>query len=474
MPTPELVPNATGTAPLQLSALRRRRVRRMLLLGSGIAGVVGIGWGVFFTLRGEWLVATAEALSVLVTLGTVGLTRSGHLRWASGLLTTLLFVLICFGALVLDIPTVASPRSIHQFLLSLAVAACILMRDEKPAVRHGVPLIFVITYAIFACANLGFETAYAIPDAVRASGTWINQGLALVLLYAALMVMQTDVAERSALEAELRMAIVRGEMTLHFQPQVTANGQVVGAEALLRWKHPQRGMVAPGEFIPVAERSGLMLPIGDWVLRTACACLEQWSRRPATASLTLAINVSASQFAQGDFVSDVAAAIERAGINPTRLKLELTESMLAHDIEDIATKMQALKAYGVGFSLDDFGTGFSSLSYLRMLPLDQLKIDQAFVRNMQGSDKDKAIVRAVIHLGDSLGLAVIAEGVETLEQRQCLTDLGCSVFQGYLFSKPLAGADFERFLASNLGERQHVPSGHHQAARQVPVVPAAV
>ena len=196
-------------------------------------------------------------------------------------------------------------------------------------------------------------------------------------------------------------------------------------------------MVAPGEFIPLAERCGLMEPLGDWVLRTACNQLATWQQRRETAALMLAVNVSAVQFAQPDFVARVLARVEQAGIDPSRLKLELTESMLAEDVEDLIAKMTALKARGIGFSLDDFGTGFSSLNYLRRLPLDQLKIDQSFVRNMLQSTSDAAIAQTVITLGRSLGLTVIAEGVETPEQRQALADIGCNTYQGYLFSRPL-------------------------------------
>jgi EAL domain-containing protein (putative c-di-GMP-specific phosphodiesterase class I) len=244
----------------------------------------------------------------------------------------------------------------------------------------------------------------------------------------------------------LRNAVARGEMHLHFQPQVDAKGRVFGAEALLRWKHPQRGMIPPSEFIPVAERSGLMISIGEWVLKSACEQIAQWGLSPETATLVLAVNVSASQFARPQFVQTVLDCLDQACIDPTRLKLELTESMLADNIEQIVTTMNALKNRGVGFSLDDFGTGFSSLSYLRRLPLDQLKIDQSFVRGMSASEKDEAIVKTIISLGLSLGFQVIAEGVETEDEHQKLAAMGCMTYQGYLFSKPLAIGNFDDYV----------------------------
>jgi diguanylate cyclase len=357
-----------------------------------------------------------------------------------------MYVVLCVNAVLLDIPTSEIPRSSHSFLIALGVVACLLMREEPVWLRRGVPLACLATYVVLASTHLGWVTAYALPESVRASGVWINHGVAMVAVLLVLHVIQNDVAERSRLEGELRDALMRGELLLHYQPQVTADHRLVGAEALVRWQHPQRGMVSPGEFIPLAERTGLMGPLGDWVLKTACQQLAAWQRRPETESLVLAVNVSALQFAQPDFVAKVLARVEQAGIDPSRLKLELTESMLAHDLEDIIAKMTALKARGIGFSLDDFGTGFSSLSYLRRLPLDQLKIDQSFIANMLNSAKEAAIVQALISLGQSLNIQLIAEGVETSEQRRFLQAHGCAVCQGYLFSRPVTCSDFEALL----------------------------
>ncbi len=232
---------------------------------------------------------------------------------------------------------------------------------------------------------------------------------------------------------------------LHYQAQVVGNGRVTGAEVLVRWQHPQRGLVSPGEFIPLAEDTGLILPLGHWVLETACAQLARWATRAATAHLTLAVNVSAKQFRQAEFVNQVLAVLTKTGANPKRLKLELTESLLVHNVEDIVEKMFALKAKGVGFSLDDFGTGYSSLSYLKRLPLDQLKIDQSFVRDLLIDPNDMAIAKTIIALARSLELGVIAEGVETAEQRDFLASSGCHAYQGYLFSWPLPLEGFERY-----------------------------
>ncbi len=258
--------------------------------------------------------------------------------------------------------------------------------------------------------------------------------------------MESVVVERAALEKDLRKAIQDKQFLLHYQAQVVGEGRATGAEVLLRWTHPKRGMVPPADFIPLAEDTGLILPLGHWVLHTACAQLAAWAARPEMAHLTIAVNVSAHQFRQADFVNQVWAVIKDTGANPNRLKLELTESMLVSNVEDIIEKMYALKAKGVGFSLDDFGTGYSSLSYLRRLPLDQLKIDQSFVRDVLSDPNDATIAKTIVALAQSLGLGVIAEGVETAAQLDFLASAGCHAYQGYFFSRPLPLEGFEKFV----------------------------
>ena len=259
--------------------------------------------------------------------------------------------------------------------------------------------------------------------------------------------MQAAITSRVALEADLREAVEAGQFQLYYQPQVVGEShRLTGVEALLRWHHSRRGMVPPSEFIPLAEETGLILPLGQWVLETACAQLATWASQPEMAQLTVAVNVSAHQIRQADFVDQVLAVLADAGANPQRLKLELTESLLVSNVEDIIAKMTLLKSRGVGFSLDDFGTGYSSLSYLKRLPLDQLKIDQSFVNEVLTDANDAAIAKMIVALAESLGLAVIAEGVETEEQRNFLAESGCHAYQGYLFSKPLPLAGFDQWI----------------------------
>ncbi len=260
--------------------------------------------------------------------------------------------------------------------------------------------------------------------------------------------MQAAATAYAELEADLRRGLNSQEFILHYQIQVNVLGQVIGAEALVRWAHPSRGLVSPAHFIALAEETGMILPLGQWVLQTACLQLAQWSAHAPTRTWVMAVNVSASQFAQSSFVANVAAALAESGADPHLLKLELTESMLVDDMNGVIAKMNQIKAMGVGFSLDDFGTGYSSLSYLKRLPLDQLKIDQSFVRDILTDASDAVIARTIVALGRSLGLKVIAEGVETAAQRDFLIDMGCEAFQGYHFGHPVSAT---QLLSNSLG-----------------------
>jgi diguanylate cyclase (GGDEF)-like protein/PAS domain S-box-containing protein len=257
--------------------------------------------------------------------------------------------------------------------------------------------------------------------------------------------LQAAISERATLEEDLRLAIREKQFVLYYQPQVN-RGQIVGSEALVRWMHPQRGLLAPGAFIGLAEETGMILDLGSWVLEDACEQIALWARRPETASLTVAVNISALQFRQAEFEQQVLAALRRTGANPRNLKLELTESMLVDNIEEVIHKMTCLRSHEITFSLDDFGTGYSSLTYLKRLPLNQLKIDRSFVKDILTDASSGAIAETIISLGKAMGMPVIAEGVEIEEQRVYLARLGCHAFQGYLTSRPLPLHEFERLL----------------------------
>jgi diguanylate cyclase (GGDEF)-like protein/PAS domain S-box-containing protein len=258
--------------------------------------------------------------------------------------------------------------------------------------------------------------------------------------------MQDAIYERVAIAKEMRTALESQQFLLYFQIQINSVYRVLGAEALIRWQHPQRGLLSPAHFIQPAEEVGLMPPIGQWVLEAACAQLQAWEKKALTRELVLSVNVSAKEFHQADFVLQIQALLQKYAINPNLLKLELTESVLLESTEEAITLLNTLKGIGVRFSLDDFGTGYSSLQYLKRLPINELKIDQSFVRNIVTDINDKAIVRTILVMAQSLGIQVIAEGVETEEQRQLLLDSGCTQYQGYLFGKPMPIEQLEEHL----------------------------
>lgn len=260
--------------------------------------------------------------------------------------------------------------------------------------------------------------------------------------------MQVTINARAALESELRRALEIGQFHLYYQIQVDSSRRTLGAEALIRWTHPERGLLSPDQFISLAEETGLILPIGLWVLETACAQIKTWQNAELTRDLILAINVSFRQFHQPDFAAQVQAAVQHHAINPRLLKLELTESLLLENIEDTIATLKALKKVGVQLSLDNFGSGYSSLQHLKRMPLDQIKIDSSFIHDISTDNSDNAVVRTIIAMANSLNLDVIAEGVEMKEQRQLLLDKGCTHYRGSLFGKPVPIAQLDAMLKS--------------------------
>jgi EAL domain-containing protein (putative c-di-GMP-specific phosphodiesterase class I) len=261
-------------------------------------------------------------------------------------------------------------------------------------------------------------------------------------------VAQQSLNARMALSNDLNLALRDGQLHLLYQVQVNAQDQAVGAECLLRWHHPQHGLVSPAEFIPLAEDSGAIVALGDWVVRTACETLARWSGVPALRHLTLSVNVSPRQFTESDFVARVIRILSDTGAQPQRLRLEVTEGIVMQDTQEVIEKMRELCALGLSFSIDDFGTGYSSLSYMQLLPLAELKIDKSFVNDLTTNPRAKAIVKIIIALGHSMALTIVSEGVETPTQKEQLLALGCTLLQGYLISRPIACIDFEQLVLS--------------------------
>ncbi|NTV97123.1 MAG: EAL domain-containing protein, partial [Thiobacillus sp.] len=344
-----------------------------------------------------------------------------------------------------------------------------LDRDESGAARQAEMVGEKIRIALnhpFAAINHGYHVSTSIGLTLFRGHDVSPEGLlkqADVALYQAKDAgknvirffnpdMQAEIDARLELEAALRRGIENAELRLHYQPQFDQHGGLIGVEALLRWQPPGQPLVLPGSFIDLAEETGLILPIGAWVLESACLQLKQWQEAPACRDITIAVNVSASQFRQPDFARHVADVLASTGVAPGRLKLELTESVVMDQTEAVIARMETIRALGVGFAMDDFGTGYSSLSYLKRLPLDQLKIDRSFIRDVPGDPNDTAIVLAILAMSETLGLHVIAEGVETTEQRDFLQRNGCTAYQGYLYARPMPAEDFN-VLAAGLRPR---------------------
>jgi EAL domain-containing protein (putative c-di-GMP-specific phosphodiesterase class I) len=274
-------------------------------------------------------------------------------------------------------------------------------------------------------------------------GAWVNASAAIALCCGCIYVLRREFHKETDMLRALRSAIRGDQLELYLQPQVNRSGSIVGAEALLRWNHPERGLVPPNEFIPVAEAGGLMPQLGGWVLREACRILATWKNDSALGNLTLAINVSASQFMTDSFERSALDTIRLHGVDPSKLKIEITESVIIAGMQPVVAKMEALKAEGIEFALDDFGTGYSSLSYLRRLPIGQLKIDRSFVQDADESLQGASLAKTIVQMGLDLGLTVLAEGVETESQHRLLGSVGCHQYQGYYFGRPTPREDFE-------------------------------
>ncbi len=429
-----------------LALVGQRRERRMRMLASLVMIVMGLLWGLFFSSRGYWAIVVMDVTIVLSGLAVFGLTLRNQARGANLILFGALTLIVVLSTLLLDPPTLTAPRATHLYLLPIAVGALMAFRDEPLWLRYGVSLFSLLLFVALAASNWRPTDFYALPDDVRVVGSWVQGLVAMALFFLLLHILQSDTAERSELDRDLRAAVREQQFVLYYQPQLNDANRVIGAELLIRWQHPQRGLLAPGEFIDHAENTGLIIPIGQWVLEQTAARLRQWKDDPLFGDIGLAVNISQKQFSQTSFVAEILGLIERHGIDAQRLELELTETLIVRDMEDLTRKMTALVEHGVRFSLDDFGTGFSSLSHLKRLPLSKLKIDRSFIFDVLTDANSETIVRTVIALGQSMGMTVIAEGVETEAQRRFLADNGCSQFQGYLLGRPMPLADFCVFV----------------------------
>lgn len=422
--------------------------RRALLLRLGVTLILAgcLPWGYFFALRGHLAAATLEACLGLLALALLRLLDQGLARLAALLLCGGGALLLAALILLADIPSAAVPRHAH-LLLPMAMSSCYLLAHERALWRLGLPSLQLTLFAVLAGSSSSFGRTPLMDDAVRQISAAVISLLTVISLAAVLAVILGEALSRSRPELDFARGIGAGELKLFLQAQCDAQGRIVGAEALMRWQHRERGFVAPGEFMALAEDSGLIMPAGADLTRQVCAALRRWRDDPVLAQLTVTVNVNPMQFRDAAAMRELMDIVSAHGIAAGRLKFELTEALFVKDVDAVCRQMEACRAMGIAISLDDFGTGYSSLAALRRMPLDQLKVDQSFVRELAQDAEVRAIARSIVRLGQELGLEVIAEGVETPLQLAALQELGCERFQGYLFARPLPLDAFEESVA---------------------------
>ncbi len=417
------------------------RIQRLLRFGGAACVLHGLAWGFYYATHD--LNVLACVLFALMLLGTACLYLSRRLECFSLGFIAHVLVLMTLFASIADTPTAALARSTHLFFIPIGVATFFLFRSEGFYLRWLFPAVCFTALVALAIHPVSFGAPLELlPADVHELGHALNCMTAMVLTVGVLAIFREDLSSKVEQYSALARALAQHELCAFVQPQVGTKGQIIGAEVLLRWDRPGHGVQSPAEFIPLAEETGLIHEIGLMVLELACRHLKAWSQKPGVDHLMLSVNVSPLQLASPTFVEDVRAILHKVGAPTHRLRLEMTESTLARDQQSIAAKMNALRQEGLSWSLDDFGTGFSSLSLLQALPLDELKIDQSFVHNLEHDASKRELVRKIIEMAGILGVATIAEGVETPAQRDCLTEMGCVAFQGYLFGRPVPVSEF--------------------------------
>ncbi|WDR06148.1 EAL domain-containing protein [Devosia rhodophyticola] len=433
------MPNPT---PVHISQYSKRTAVAYRYGSLAIAGI-GLIWAVIFAAMGAWVGVAMEVAVFATGLVIYQLNLRGHNTFGILAGQAALIAIATTMGLFLDVPTATAPRVSHLYLLVVAALGYLNYQREKSRAQLALIGLCLMAFIVLASAPLT-SPQVVMPEMVRSAGTWINTTIATAMLAACIHAMQAEFVRKDKFGRDLMAGLWNNEFQLVYQPQVDLSHATIGAEALLRWNNPQRGSVSPMEFIPQAEKFGLMVAIGSWVLEKGCYTLAEWGKDRHFQHLRLSINVSASQLMHEDFEVLVGNTLVKTGADPQRLILELTESVLVTDMELVITKLNRLREMGITISLDDFGTGFSALSYLRRLPIQQIKIDRGFVQDAVRTPRSASLVGNVIRIGLDLDQDVLAEGVETTEQHALLAKLGCTQFQGYLYDKPMALPDFEK------------------------------
>lgn len=411
--------------------------------------VVSLGWLMVFVVLHEWDLVLSLLILGIAVVPCWRLAACGY--FSAGLMLSQIFcvIFVIVFCLFYDVPEAMVQRTTHLYLLVIALVGYMNFQSNRSTMQIIIIVFSLIAFIIFCNNTVTLSLVNEMPRRFRSFSIWVNPVLATTILCGAIAAMHADLSRMTAKARSIQHALYNDEFVLVFQPLVDRTGGMIGAEALLRWQHPGQGMLPPSEFIPEAQDAGLMPAIGEWVIASAFRELALWQENALTRHLTLSINITVDHLMQHNFIDELIKNAKNAGIPASLVKLELTESVFASDPDTIVARMNDLAHAGFKFSLDDFGTGFSSLSYLRRLPLEQIKIDRSFVSAASESKKGAVIARIIAQMGAELSLEVLAEGIETTEQWSIMQRFGCTVFQGFLFSRPLSAADLQRFICEN-------------------------
>lgn len=443
-----------------------RRRSRMLRLWSLMILVTTVPWAVYLFRKDAVLLASLECCLALSGLVMLMLVRAQRLRTASFLFATGAVLGVAGVALMADIPSPGYPRTVHLYLIPTCIASIFLLQNEKYKVQLGISVLILAVFCFLGLypLDLGLPIFSDLPG--QRTAAFVNTISAAVAVFVLVSVMLANSKETLGSESDFARAVIEGEIQVYLQPQCLADGTIIGAEALMRWLHPRRGLVSPAEFIPIAERSGLITQAGQRILEDVCSAMLRWQAIEALNNISVSVNVSRLQLKPAS-VAQLVETVPRSLSSQGLIKFELTESVFVDDFVVTCELLKKIRARGIRISLDDFGTGFSSLSYLRELPLDDLKLDQSFVRHLPADHRSVKIARGILNLGRDLGFDVIAEGVETQAQLETLRGMGCTRFQGFLFHRPMPLQEFEDLFRENAAHLPPPRSAHDAAGTAV-------
>lgn len=411
-------------------------------------------WTIYFAFAQMWLIVYMDIFFTLISIFSLFLIYINRISAGILLSQVVLLVFPVIFCLFFDVATNDRPQVAHLFLPAGAILGYLNYRRNPSFLQIVLILLSVGCFIFFSGSSFNLESAIPLSEDIRDHGGWIATCVATLMICISIYTMQLEIQTESSMVQDLRLALAKEQFELFYQPQIDSSERLIGAEALLRWRHPVLGYVPTPDFIPAAENYGLMPEIGEWVLAQGCKVLQDWSKQAETKDLTLSINISADHFMQPTFEQTLIDLVLQYGINPSRLILEITENIALNNCASMIEKMHFLSKNGIQLSLDDFGTGYSSLSYLQKMPIKQIKIDRSFVQAALEDKRSNKLVTGIIKIGLDLNLRVLVEGIETTEQFNTFKDNGCTEFQGYLWGCPKSLNDFmEQLPHFKIGER---------------------